>query len=164
MLFYQFGVWQSELGCLGVLVWALNSTITALSNSESESTSSHTMWRKFKVLELNSSIVLKKTLTLRLINKKAPIFLGSIKIGRKQVMWSWWVQIFPVPEWWVHQVEKSSSCSAAPIIPSVYCTTCGSSVMTWGSFTLSGLSSVTLCLQKNEVSWQPDYTDRVFYQ
>ena len=31
----------------------------------------------------------------------------------------WWVQIDPVPEWWVHQGKKRGRWSDAPIMPSV---------------------------------------------
>ena len=85
--------------------------------------------------------------------------LGRIKIG----LWSngkkghvvWWVQIYPVPEWWAHQGQKRGWWSDAPIMPNAQRTS------QWGQcYNLGWLQLVRSWFSdENEVSWLPGYIE-----
>ena len=78
------------------------------------------MCRELKGLGLNSCVALRKPLISEANQKKqaAERFdSGTLEEGHLV----WWVQIYPVPEWWVYQRRKRGRWSDTPIMPSAYC-------------------------------------------
>ena len=71
----------------------------------------------------------------------------------------WWVQIYPVPEWWAHQGKKRGRWSDAPIMPSAYCTSLWGQCYDLGWLQLVRSSFSNIMCPKNEVSWLPEYTE-----
>ena len=71
----------------------------------------------------------------------------------------WWVQIYPVPEWWGHQGKKRGRWSDAPIMPSVYCTSLWGQCYDLGLLQLLRSRFSNIMCPKNEVSWLPEYTE-----
>ena len=71
----------------------------------------------------------------------------------------WWVQIYPVPEWWVHPGKKRGRWSDAPIMPSVYCASLWGQCYDLGWLQLVRSSFSNIMCPKNEVSWLPEYTE-----
>ena len=71
----------------------------------------------------------------------------------------WWVQIYPVPEWWAHQGKKRGGWSDAPIMPSVCCTSLWGQGYDLGLLQLVWSRFSNMMYPKNEVSWLPEYTE-----
>ncbi len=71
----------------------------------------------------------------------------------------WWVQIYPVPEWWAHQGKKRGRWSDAPIMLSAYCTSLWGQCYDLGLLQLVKHRFSNIMCPKNEVSWLPEYTE-----
>ncbi len=133
--------------------------VTAMFNSEGKSISTCTMWRDLKGLGLNRCVALRKPLISEANRKKRlghkRLDSGAMEEGHVV----WWVQIYPVPEWWVHQGKKRGGWSDAPIIPSAYRTSLwGQCYDLWMLQLVRSRFSNIMC-PNIEVSWLPEYTE-----
>lgn len=113
----------------------------------------HTLWwRRCKILGLKGLCSLRRTTNYAVQigrAKKGLQFAGRIKIGWRgngKRMVVLWVQVYPVPEWWVHQDRKSSRWSDVTIMPSDYCTSLWGQYYNVGLHQDLGLASV--CAQR----------------
>ena len=70
----------------------------------------------------------------------------------------WWVQIYPVPEWWANQGKKRGRWSDAPTMPSAYCTSLWGRCYDLGLLQLVRSRFSNSMCSKNEVNWLPKYT------
>ena len=135
-------------------------------NSESKSISTRTMQRELKGLGLNSCVALRKPLISEANQQK------RLQFAREHKDWTgameeghvvWWVQIYPVPEWWAHQGKKRGGWSDAPIMSSAYRTSLWGQCYDLGSLQLVRSRFSNVMCPKNEVSWLPEYTERPGY-
>ncbi len=103
---------------------------------------------------------------MRLIGKKGFV---RLKFAREHNKWDsgameeghvvWWVQIYPVPEWWAHQGKKRDGWIDAPIMPSAYRTSLWGQCYDLGLLQLVRSRFSNVMCPKNEVSWLPEYTE-----
>ena len=72
---------------------------------------------------------------------------------------TWWVQIYPAPEWWVFLGKKRGRWNDAPIMPSAYCTSLWGQCYDLGLLQLVRSKFSNIMCPKNEVSWLPEYIE-----
>ena len=137
-------------------------------NSESNSISTCTVWTELKGLGLNCCVALRKPLIseanwIKWLHFSCEHKHWTLEHGKSHVVW--WVQIYPVADWWAHQRKKRARRSDAPIMPGAYRTRLWGSCcdLGWIQLVRSGFSNVTwLCYQRH-IHYLNILKDQVFF-